>query len=264
MLNCHYSDRKNCSFILMKVLIIEDETPAFNRLGKLIQEVVPVADILPQLDSVSAARKWFAGHPLPDVVFMDIHLADGSAFDFLEQTSLDCPIIFTTAYDQYAIEAFKVSSIDYLLKPVKREDLQKAFVKLKQFRNIFQEGQRPAPAEKQEYKKRFVIRYGEHIKTLNVEDIAYFYSENRATFARNHDGRNLPVDYNLDNLEALLDPASFFRINRQYLISLEAIAEMKTYSKARVIVTLKPAAQEQPVVSSERSAHFKQWLAGEV
>lgn len=249
----------------MKVLIIEDEMPAFNRLSKLIQEVVPVADILPQLDSVLAAQQWFARNPLPDAIFMDIHLADGSAFDLLESARLDCPIIFTTAYDQYAIDAFKVSSIDYLLKPVKREDLQKAFVKLRQFRHIFQEQVvRKLPEEKQEFKKRFVIRFGEHIKTLNVEEIAYFYSENRATFARNHDGRNLPVDYNLDTLEGLLDPARFFRINRQYLISLDAIAEMKTYSKARVIVTLKPQAQEQPVVSSERSSHFKQWLAGEI
>lgn len=249
----------------MKILIIEDEVPAYNRLSKLIQEMVPLADIPPQVDSVAAARSWLAAHTLPDVIFMDIHLADGSAFDLLEGLQLDCPIIFTTAYDQYAIDAFKVSSIDYLLKPVKREDLQQAFTKLKQLRNMFKaEATHPKTEGRQEYKKRFLIRYGEHIKTLNVEEIAYFFSENRATFARNHDGRNLPVDYNLDALEAMLDPSRFFRINRQFLISLEAIAEMKTYSKARVIVTLKPQAQEQPVVSSERSAHFKQWLAGEI
>lgn len=250
----------------MKILIIEDEAPAYNRLSKLIQEVIPVSDILPQLDSVEAAQQWFLLHSSPDVVFMDIHLADGSAFHLLDLVKVDCPIIFTTAFDQYAIDAFKVSSIDYLLKPVKREDLLKSFNKLKQFRTIFQDasGAKNLATLKQEFKKRFVIRYGDHIKTLNVEEIAYFYSENRATFARNHDGRNLPIDYNLDTLESMLDPLKFFRINRQYLISLDAIAEMRTYSKARVIVTLKPQAQEQPVVSSERSAHFKQWLAGEI
>ncbi|WP_118950824.1 LytR/AlgR family response regulator transcription factor [Taibaiella helva] len=249
----------------MKVLIIEDEVPAYNRLSKLIQEMAPLADITGQLDSVAAASSWLAANTLPDVVFMDIHLADGSAFDLMERVKLDCPIIFTTAYDQYAIDAFKVSSVDYLLKPVKRDDLQRAFAKLKQFRDMFKVNAVPASAadSRQEYKKRFLIRFGEHIKTLNVEEIAYFFSENRATFARNHDGRNLPVDYNLDALEAMLDPALFFRINRQFLISLEAISEMRTYSKARVIVTLKPQATEQPVVSSERSAHFKQWLAGE-
>lgn len=251
----------------MKVLIIEDEIPAFTRLSKLIQEIIPVADIVAQIDSVAAAVNWFSLHPNPDLIFMDIHLADGSAFDLLQVVKLDCPIIFTTAFDEYAIDAFKVSSIDYLLKPVKREDLQKSFLKLKQFRTIFQAGQsahKLSVEKQQDYRKRFVIRFGEHIKTLNVEEIAYFYSENRATFARNHEGRSLPVDYNLDTLEGMLDPSKFFRINRQYLISLEAIAEMKTYSKARVIVTLKPVAQEQPVVSSERSAYFKQWLAGEV
>lgn len=250
----------------MKVLIIEDEMPAFTRLSKLIRETMPVAEIVGQIDSVAAAVNWFSLHPNPDVIFMDIHLADGSAFDLLQVVKLDCPIIFTTAFDEYAIDAFKVSSIDYLLKPVKREDLQKSFLKLKQFRTIFQGDHtvHKMAVEKPEYRKRFIIRFGEHIKTLNVEEIAYFFSENRATFARNHEGRSLPVDYNLDALEGMLDPAKFFRINRQYLISLEAIAEMKTYSKARVIVTLKPAAAEQPVVSSERSAYFKQWLAGEI
>jgi DNA-binding LytR/AlgR family response regulator len=251
----------------MRVLIIEDELPAFSRLSKLIQEVIPVAEVLGQLDSVLAARQWFAANELPDVVFMDIHLADGSAFDLMDAVKVECPIIFTTAFDQYAIEAFKVSSIDYLLKPVKREDLQKAFSKLKQFRHIFQPHTAPGKKStdlKSEYKKRFVIRFGEHIKTLNVEEIAYFYSENRATFARNQDGRNFPVDYNLDTLEQMLDPSVFFRINRQFLISIGAISEMKTYSKARVIVTLKPQSQEQPVVSSERAAVFKQWLAGDL
>ncbi|WP_118972138.1 LytR/AlgR family response regulator transcription factor [Taibaiella koreensis] len=252
----------------MRILIIEDEVPAYSRLSKLIQEMAPLADIAEQLDSVAATRSWLAVNSVPDVVFMDIHLADGSAFDLMESVRLDCPIIFTTAYDQYAIDAFRVSSVDYLLKPVKREDLQRAFAKLKQFRDMFKTGSpqavAAAPGSRQEYKKRFLIRFGEHIKTLNVEEISYFFSENRATFARNHDGRNLPVDYNLDALEAMLDPSRFFRINRQFLISLEAISEMKTYSKARVIVTLKPQATEQPVVSSERSAHFKQWLAGEL
>lgn len=240
--------------------------PAFARLSKLIQEIMPVANIVGQIDSVAAAVNWFSMHPNPDVIFMDIHLADGSAFDLLQVVKLDCPIIFTTAYDEYAIDAFKVSSIDYLLKPVKREDLQKSFLKLKQFRTIFQtdHSAHRISVEKPDFRKRFVIRFGEHIKTLNVEEIAYFFSENRATFAKSHEGRSLPVDYNLDTLESMLDPTRFFRINRQYLISVEAIAEMKTYSKARVIVTLKPAAVEQPVVSSERSAYFKQWLAGEV
>ena len=249
----------------MRILIIEDEIPAFNRLSKLIQETLPIAIIEQQVDSIQSAKEWFAANPFPDVIFMDIHLADGSAFALTESMTIDCPIIFTTAFDEYALEAFKTNGVDYLLKPVKKQDLQKSFQKIKQLMQIFRKNEQQSniPPLKKEYKKRFVIRYGEHIKTINIEDIAYFYSENRSTFARSFEGRNFPVDYNLDNLEQMLDPDLFHRINRQYLVCLRSIAEMKTYSKARVIITLTPAAKEQPIVSSEKSASFKQWLGDE-
>jgi len=249
----------------MRILIIEDEIPAFNRLSKLIQETLPIAIIEQQVDSIQSAKEWFAANPMPDAVFMDIHLADGSAFALTESMVIDCPIIFTTAFDEYAIEAFKTNSVDYLLKPVKKQDLQRAFQKIKQLKQIFLKNE-PHPGispQKKEYKKRFIVRYGEHIKSINIEDIAYFYSENRSTFARNFEGRSFPVDHNLDNLEQMLDPDLFYRINRQYLVCLRSIAEMKTYSKARVIVTLNPPVKEQPVVSSERAATFKQWLGDE-
>jgi DNA-binding LytR/AlgR family response regulator len=249
----------------MKVLIVEDELPAYNKLKKLVEDTFPAAVITGHLDSISSATAWFAVNPLPDVVLMDIHLADGSAFDLLRLVQVDCPVIFTTAYDEYAMEAFKTSGIDYLLKPVRQDDLKAAFQKLDKFRNFFQATREiRAEANPQGYKKRFVIRFGEHIKTLSVEDIAYCFSENKATYARTFDGRSYPMDYNLDNLETMLDPQVFFRINRQYLINLKSIDEMKTYSKARVIISLKPAVKEQPVVSSERAAQFKLWLAGEL
>jgi DNA-binding LytR/AlgR family response regulator len=251
----------------MNILIIEDELPASNRLTKLITELNPLVNIVQVLDSVSAACDWFAAHHTPDLVFLDIHLADGSAFELLKSTNIDCPVIFTTAYDQYAVDAFKTTSIDYLLKPVKREDLERAFQKFRQLKSIFHADNDPLLKRTEaikNYKKRFVIRFGEHIKTLNIEDTAYFYCEHKTTFAKTFDHKNYPVDYNLDNLEQLLDPAIFFRINRQYLVNIKAIQEMRTYSKARVIITLEPRTPEQPVVSSERSALFKQWLAGEV
>jgi len=249
----------------MRILIIEDEAPAFNRLSKLIQETLPIAVIEQQVDSIQSAKEWFAGNPLPDVIFMDIHLADGSAFALTESMTINCPIIFTTAFDEYALEAFKTNGVDYLLKPVKKQDLQRSFQKIKQLSQIFRRNEQPGSIspQKKEYKKRFIIRFGEHIKTIGIEDIAYFYSENRTTFARNFEGRNFPVDYNLDSLEQMLDPDLFYRINRQYLVCLRSIAEMKTYSKARVIITLAPPVKEQPVVSSERSASFKQWLGDE-
>ena len=164
------------------------------------------------------------------------------------------------------MDAFKASSVGYLLKPVKKEELKAALGKLDELKKLFNKGEEKlAQALSQpDFKKRFVIRFGEHIKTLAVEDIAYCYSENKATFARTFEGRSYPMDHNLDALEHMLDPQQFFRINRQYLINLKSIDEMKTYSKARVIVTLKPPVKEAPVVSSERSADFKQWLAGEL
>jgi DNA-binding LytR/AlgR family response regulator len=249
----------------MNIVIIEDELPAYNRLLKLVEETIPAASIIAHHDSVTAAADWFTQNKTPDIVFLDIHLADGSAFDLLKRVKLECPIIFTTAYDQYAMEAFKAASIDYLLKPVKKDALKSAIQKLDEFRKIFaQSGDALVEALTQDYKKRFVIRFGEHIKTLSVDEIAYCFSENKATFARTFEGRTYPMDYNLDTLETMLPPEEFFRINRQYIISLKAIDEMKTYSKARVIITLKPAVKEQPVVSSERAADFKSWLAGEL
>jgi DNA-binding LytR/AlgR family response regulator len=251
----------------MNIVIIEDEMPAYKRLSKLVEETITGASIVAHHDSVQSAKNWFEHNPVPDIVFMDIHLADGSAFDLLKLVKINSPIVFTTAYDQYAMDAFKASSVGYLLKPVKKEELKGALEKLDDFKRIFgnaQEKLLKAMSNTAEFKKRFVIRFGEHIKTLSVDDIAYCYSENKATFARTFEGRAFPMDHNLDSLEHMLDPQTFFRINRQYLINLKSIEEMKTYSKARVIVTLKPAVKEQPIVSSERSADFKQWLAGEL
>jgi two-component system LytT family response regulator len=247
----------------MNILIIEDEMPAYKRLSKLVQEVLPGAKILAHIDSIQAAAEWFGTNTCPDIVFLDIHLADGSAFDLLKKVKIECPIVFTTAYDQYAMEAFKTSSIDYLLKPVKKEDLEGALQKLRQFKELFGNDLAEVGTQPIEYKKRFLIRFGEHIKTISVADIAYCYSENKATFAKTFDNRNYPMDHNLDTLETMLDPQDFFRINRQYLISLKSIEEMRTYTKARVIIKLQPAVKEQPVVSSERAADFKNWLAGD-
>jgi len=251
----------------MNIVIIEDELPAYNRMAKMLKEINPIAQVIAHHDSVQSAWKWFMQNPLPDLLLLDIQLADGTAFDLLKLVKIDCPIIFTTAFDQYAIEAFKTTSIDYLLKPIKKADLEQAFQKLKEFQHVFRLTdttlQKIATAT-QEYKKRFIVRFGEHIKTISVDNVAYFCSENKATFARTLDNHNFPMDHNLDTLEKLLDPKDFFRVNRQYLISLKSIEEMRTYSKARVIIKLAPAVKEPPVVSSKRAADFKLWLAGDL
>ncbi len=252
----------------MNIVIIEDEVLASTRLSKMLRQVQPGVNISCCLDGIAAAQSWFAEHPMPDLVMLDIHLADGSAFDLLQRVPITAPIIFTTAYDQYAMEAFKTNSIDYLLKPVKPEDLKAALQKLSGLKKLFAAPGEDHPARegmaKPGIKKRFVIRIGEHLKTLATEDIAYCYSESKMTYARSIDGRNFPMDHNLDALEQMLDPQAFFRINRQYIVSLKAIEEMRAYTKSRVIIRLKPAGKEAPVVSAERSADFKMWLGGEL
>lgn len=259
----------------LKILIAEDELPAYTRLCKLLTQLMEDRlDILGHVDSVAAAQNWFLENESPDVLFMDIHLADGSAFDFLKHSNIGCPVIFTTAYDQYALEAFKTDGIDYLLKPIKKSDLQDAMRKLNRFGRIFRPKE-PAPSGEASlsqaaaltaaaYKKRFIVRYGEHIKTLDVDDIAYCFSTNKATCARTFSGHTYPLDYNLDALEASLDPVDFFRLNRQYLTHIRAINEMKTYSKGRVFVRLQPSAEDDLIVSSEKSSRFKRWLGGEI
>jgi len=252
----------------MNIVIIEDELPARERLEQLLVSALPGSTIIAHHDTVKGACTWFNSNPLPDLVLLDVQLADGTAFDLLDLVKINCPVIFTTAYSKFALNAFKTKSIDYLLKPVKQLELEQALLKLKEFRQILAEpaatvpGNSRAPAT--EYKKRFIIRLGEHIKTLSVENISYCVSEHKNTYARSFDGLTYPMDHNLDALEPMLDPQHFFRINRQYLISLKSIKEMKVYTKSRVIVKLDPPVKEPPIVSAERSADFKLWLAGEL
>ncbi len=251
----------------MNVVIIEDELPAKERLEQLLMSVMPSARVIAHHDTVTGASKWFSANPFPDLVLLDVQLADGTAFDLLDMVKINCPIIFTTAYSKFALNAFKAKSIDYLLKPIKHAELEQALLKLKEFKEILTEPitlNRNTTGQVTEYKKRFIIRLGEHIKTLAVENISYFLSENKNTFARTFDGLNYPMDHNLDALELMVDPQHFFRINRQFLISLKSIKEMKVYTKSRVIVKLDPTVKVPPIVSSERSADFKLWLAGEL
>jgi two-component system, LytTR family, response regulator LytT len=252
---------------MMNVLIIEDEEPAAKRLQKMLKEIEPGTTVLENIVSISSGIKWFKNNPAPNLVFSDIQLSDGLSFEIFKAVEVTSPIIFTTAYDQYAIEAFKVNSIDFLLKPIKKEDLEKAVAKYKRVTAAA-----PAPMidiskilqsfnpGATEYKKRFVVRYGEHIKTINIEDVVYFYTEDKVNFLCTRDARRFVIDFNLDSLEAALDPKTFFRINRQYIIGIHSIAEMVAYSKSRVLIKLNPPAKHETIVSTERSADFKHWL----
>lgn len=254
----------------MKVLIIEDEEPAAKRLQKMLKEIEPGISVLDNIVSVSTAIEWFTKNDAPDLVFSDIQLSDGLSFEIFKAVEITCPIVFTTAYDQYAIEAFKVNSIDYLLKPIKKEELANAVNKFKKSItaapvqsidiNKLLQTLHPAGAE---YKKRFVVRYGEHIKTINIEEVVYFYTEDKVNFLCTKDGRRFVIDFNLDTLETTLDPKTFFRINRQYIIGIHSIGEMFAYTKSRVLIKLIPPAKHETIVSTERSADFKHWLGDE-
>ncbi|MEI9958727.1 MAG: LytTR family DNA-binding domain-containing protein [Ferruginibacter sp.] len=254
----------------MTILIIEDEEPAYKRLQKMLKELEPDATLIEQIVSVSSAVKWFKENGEPNLIISDIQLSDGISFEIFKQVDIKCPVIFTTAYDQYAIEAFKVNSIDYLLKPVKKEELETAVAKFKTLTpaaappaidiNKLLQSLQPAGTG---YKKRFVVRYGEHIKTIDVDEVVYFYTEDKATFLCTKDARRFVVDFNMDSLDSMLDPKVFFRINRQYIISIHSIAEMFAYSKSRVLIKLNPPAKHETIVSTERSADFKLWLGDE-
>lgn len=255
---------------VLNVWIIEDEEPAIKRLEKMLATIDSQMVIEQRLHSIAQSVNAFKSIGMPGLVLMDINLADGSSFEIFKQVNVTAPVIFVTAYDQYAIDAFKVNSIDYLLKPIKADELKAAIEK---FRRLSVAAAAPAidmqqllqsiGVVKKEYKERFVVRYGEHIRTIDVNNIAYFYSENKATHLITKEGNRFIADHNLDQLEALLNPKNFFRINRQFIISVASIAEMLTWTKARVLVKLNPPTKLDTIVSSERAASFKNWLAGD-
>lgn len=250
----------------MKILIVEDEERAAKRLEKLIKELDTSIEVLAHLDSVEAVVEWFNLNDTPALIFMDIHLADGSAFEIFNQIKIAQPIIFTTAYDDYAIQAFKVNAIDYLLKPIKKEEVKIAINKFKSshtqdnfnyddLAKLLQNG----GAKKI---KRFLIRVGQTLKTVDVNDVAYIYTEDKITFLISNEGKRYPIDYSLEKLEAELDKEIFFRINRQFIVRVSAITKMVTVSKSRVKLYLEPSSSET-IVSTERSGKFKKWLVGE-
>lgn len=254
---------------MIKVLILEDEEPAAKRLWKMIHEFLPASVLLDSIVSVTTAVKWMRENESPDIIFSDIQLSDGLSFEIFKQIKQTCPVIFITAYDQYAIEAFKLNSIDYLLKPIKKEELQTAIDKFKKLKVINSSDFDIAKLleayqnRSESWKSRFVVKYGDHIKTINTNDIAYFYTEDKVNFLTNNEGRRFAIDFNLDSLESMLDPRNFFRINRQFIISINSITEMLSYSKSRVLIKLKPVTKHEVIVSTERAADFKIWLGGQ-
>jgi two-component system response regulator LytT len=252
----------------MTILIIEDEKLASEKLEKAILEVEPGSNVIGKCQSIASSVEWLKANNHPDVIFSDIKLLDGLSFEIFRQVKTETPVIFTTAYDQYAIRAFEVNSIDYLLKPVQREKLKASLTKLK---SISKKDNATAPIDIQEiirlfkdssptYKSRFMVKFGQKLIALPTEKISYFYSENKLTFIVAKDGKKYPVDQPLDELIEILDPKVFFKINRQYIITFDAIAEMHPYFKGRIKLLLNPKTEDDVVISSERTPEFKSWV----
>ncbi|MCG8385860.1 MAG: LytTR family DNA-binding domain-containing protein [Cytophagales bacterium] len=253
----------------MKVLIIEDEKPAAKRLEQLISKYDASIEVAGKADSVKQTLQWFESHAQPDLVFMDIQLADGLSFEIFEHVKITAPIIFTTAYDEYALKAFKVNSIDYLLKPIDDEDLAGAFDKLNGLTrssspalpfNSIEQVMNAMQMLTKEYKNRFIVKIGEHIKSIGVEEIYYFFSREKASFCTTKEGKNYLLDYPMQQLKTMLDPRLFFQVNRQYIISLAAVKDIISYSNSRLKIVLEYALDQEVIVSRERVQEFKQWL----
>lgn len=250
----------------MKILIVEDEQAAVRRLQKLLMEIDPENEIVGAVSSIESSVEWLQHNPAPDLILMDIHIADGSSFDIFEKTDISSRVIFATAYDEYALQAFKVNAIDYLLKPIKRNELEHALDKVSRLKKSEEAGteliQKLAEAGFIKRSKRILVKMGQSIKLLDFEQVAYFYSRDKISFAVLPDNKRFPLDQSLDQIEQMIDPAHFFRINRQFIVKMDAIEEMIAYSKSRVKLKLKPKTEEDAIVSKERSPEFKKWLVG--
>jgi len=249
----------------MNVLIIEDESLAADKLEKMLKEVEPSINVLAKPGSIKESVKWLMRNSA-DLIFLDIQLSDGISFSIFEQVSINTPVIFTTAYDQYAIKAFKLNSISYLLKPVRKSDLAESIQKYRTLKTAFSidfdvllagiQGKDP------DYKKRFLIQSGDKIRKIEVSEVAYFFVLDKGVYLRTLQGNSFCVEYALDRLETMLNPSLFFRINRKYLVNMDSIANMVAWSRGRIKLELEPKADYEldTIVSIDRSADFRKWL----
>jgi DNA-binding LytR/AlgR family response regulator len=249
----------------MKTIIVEDEKLAAERLEDLIREIDSSIEISAKLTSVEESVKYLKQHK-PDLIFLDIHLEDGLCFSIFDKVDPDVPIIFTTAYDQYAIKAFKFHSIDYLLKPVKKSELIDSLNKYNKIISAsmmdFKEILENIQSREISYKKRFLVQYGQKIRKVEVSEIAYFFAMEKNVFLVTFEKNTYPINYTLEKLSEIINPDTFFRINRKHIVNINAIKKMIPYSRSRIKLTLEPDTQKDNdfLVSVERSAGFKKWI----
>lgn len=250
---------------MIRTIIIEDEKTAADRMERLLLETDPEIWIVAKLESIHSSVEWFRANPHPDLIILDIQLADGVSFEIFRQVEVDSFVVFTTAYDEYAIKAFELNSIDYLLKPIQKPRLENAIEKYKKLKSSGS----PSPdirkildviENRNKYKERFLINTGSKILSISVNEAAYFYSTIKTTFMVLKENREYPVDFSLDNLEKMLDPNVFFRISRQFLVNFESLGNIYILSKSRIRVELNPPSEEDVYVSKGRTHEFREWL----
>jgi len=250
----------------INVIIIEDEKPSARRLQRMLSVLNVAANIM--LNSVEEAITWFKNNEHPDLIFLDIQLSDGLSFEIFDAIDIKSAVIFTTAYDEYALQAFKLNSIDYLLKPIDEVELEKAIFKYRDripnnkavtidFNDIKKLLINPFDRE---YKKRFSVKIGQHLKLINIDDIECIYSENKGTYLHTSEGRNYLLDNTLEQLEDELEPLTFFRINRKFFVNINAIKDMVSYTNSRLQIKLKSYNEQDVIVARERVKDFKAWL----
>lgn len=257
----------------MKILIVEDEELAVKKITKTLAGVEPGAEVVAVTDSILSTVNWLEENPAPDLILMDIELSDGQSFEIFNQTTIKSPVIFTTSYDEYALKAFKVNSIDYLLKPIQKEDLGAALQKLRQMKDLYKsEDAKPDVSidnlvkelqqklQPKDYRKRFLVKHAQKLVSIEVDEIAYFFSDGRLNFFKTYDNRKFVVDYTMDELEDMLDPAKYFRISRSFYISVDSVDQIHDYFGNRLMLTLKPAVDKESIVSREKVTDFKKWM----
>lgn len=254
----------------MNILIVEDEELAVKKIKKTLAAVDETAIVQGETDSIESAVQWLEENAAPDLILMDIELADGQSFEIFKLTEVKSPVIFTTSYDEFALKAFKVNSIDYLLKPVQKEELEAALNKYKKLREnkpsssdvsmdelVKQLQQKLQPKE---YRKRFLVKHGQRLVSIDVNDIAYFFADGRLNFFITHDNKKYVVDYTMDELEDMIDPKNFFRISRSFYVSVNSIEKIDDYFGNRLILGLKPSNNKEALVSREKVTEFKTWM----
>lgn len=251
----------------MKVLIIEDEKPACRLICDMVNNMRPDWEIVNTLDSIKSSVEWLNSNSQPDLIFLDIHLTDGSGFDIFNEVNTKCPVIFTTAYDEYALKAFSLNSIDYILKPIKEDNLRSAIDKFDSLRNTnsiikidYQKLSAIIDKSEKKYRSRFLVACTGGFVKINTEDIALIYSQNKISTALCFDGKHYVLDSNLEVIENELDPSKFIRANRQIIINVDSVNKVENYFNGKLLVKTIPEFEEQITVSREKAKQFKTWL----